>query len=52
MKLQTLWTAGMTCDRKLPAEPAKGALTWLKELPDFSRIKIPRSLTEPEQVAD
>ena len=52
MMLQAMWTAGLTWDQKLPAELAKGALTWFKELPALSRIKIPRSLKEPEQVAD
>ena len=52
MLLQAMWMAGLTWDQKLPAQLAKGALAWFKELPDLSGVKIPRSLKKPEQVTD
>lgn len=52
MMLQAMWTAGLAWDEKLPAELAKTASTWFRELPDLSQVKIPRSLKEPGHVTD
>jgi len=52
MMLQAMWTAGLAWDEKLPAELAKTASTWFRELPYLSQVKILRSLKEPGHVTD
>lgn len=52
MMLQEMRTAGLAWDEELPAELAKTASTWFRELPDLSQVKIPRSLKEPGHVTD
>jgi len=52
MKLQAMWTAGLAWDEKLPTALAKTASTWFRELPDLSKVKIPRLLKEPGHVTD
>ena len=52
MVLQAMWTAGLTWDQRLPVDLAKAASTWFRELPDLSRVKVPRSLKKSEQVID
>ena len=52
MMLQAMCTAGLAWDEKLPAELAKRASTWFRELPDLSQVKIPRSLKELGHVTD
>ena len=45
---QEIWTAGLKCDDALPC-PLKAKWTsWVTELPDLSRVVIPRSLRLPE----
>lgn len=48
--LKDKWTSGITWDQELPDELAKPALVWFKELPELSKIKVPRSLKDPGQL--